>query len=793
MRLQQLQELLPDVPAVQLQRLVQSTNSLEHAVALHFSKAQQPTSSSAVKAADNTIPQRREVHTIDDDDPPGAADGNEHEAEERNEEERMWDEDRHGATNVEDHIEDEQPSSNDLLTAPSSPNHSSSAASSPAASPRKAKSAAVSSKKRKGGSGSGGGSGGKKRRETKKRATDQRSIASFFNANRHLQASTPHRSEPTVSDGQDEPEEVEEMERAVESSASPSPLVSAPVIQSVPSPPSTIPAVLPHPITSAITTSSSPSAQSSPPPPSLSSTSTPLPSSQSAIHALITGPTCWQPPNPVPYLHLARTFRAIELETGRILITNYLALMLWRILDLSPLDLLPSVFLSLNHLAPPYENLQLHIGGSIVGRCVREVTGRSREQMRDDFQKWGDLGDVAQQYKARQNVLKAVEPLTARAVYNSVYGLSKLVGAGNSKRKEEVVKRLLIACREYETCYLVRTVLQDMRMGGAVTTVLIAMAKACVLHAHYTSKDAPREAGTLATWERVVHSTNKDSASPLLALAQTEPALQTHPIISSLPTHSLHALIRQATTTLRHCYSQHPNLRTILSALLSHPLAIFTLLDSTHLTPSVPCKPMLGKIAAGIHVMLRRMRGQPFSCEVKYDGLRAQIHLVKGQDGYKVFSRHLMEQSERWKDLWPALDTARRKGVKRDKDDEREEVQSFIMDAEIVAVEVNKDAQDTAINGADTFRILPFQTLTTRKRKMDGVAAAVKEERVEARCMVYCFDLIFLNNRPLLELSLVRLNSHHTRPQAVASCSLTCSLSVVTRSVLLCVRLSVDV
>ena len=56
------------------------------------------------------------------------------------------------------------------------------------------------------------------------------------------------------------------------------------------------------------------------------------------------------------------------------------------------------------------------------------------------------------------------------------------------------------------------------------------------------------------------------------------------------------------------------------------------------------------------------------------------------------------------------------------------------------------------------FRILPFQTLTTRKRKMDGVA--VKEERVEARCMVYCFDLILLNNRPLLELSLVRPTSH---------------------------------
>ena len=108
-----------------------------------------------------------------------------------------------------------------------------------------------------------------------------------------------------------------------------------------------------------------------------------------------------------------------------------------------------------------------------------------------------------------------------------MYGLSKLVGAGNSKRKEDVVKRLLIACREYETCYLVRTVLQDMRMGGAVTTVLIALAKAFVLHAHYTSKDATRESGTLATWERVVQFYEQgQSRHPLLAFAQTVPALQ---------------------------------------------------------------------------------------------------------------------------------------------------------------------------------------------------------------------------------------------------------------------------
>ena len=273
-----------------------------------------------------------------------------------------------------------------------------------------------------------------------------------------------------------------------------------------------------------------------------SSSSSPAWSSVPPIE-LATGPPCWTPPSAVPYLHLARTFRAIEVETGRILITNLLTLMLWRVLDLSPLDLLPTTFLSLNHLAPPYENLQLHIGGSAVSRVIREATGRSRQQMHDDYVRLGDLGDVAQLYRVTQPLLVRPTALTVRDVYAKVYGLSRMVGNGMTKKKEDVVRRLLLACREYETTYIVRTVLQDMRIGGAVTTVLNALAKAIVLHAHFTSKDAGREHGTVAAWERVLQCTNKDCASPLLTLAHTVPSLLSHPAISSLPDTSLHALI----------------------------------------------------------------------------------------------------------------------------------------------------------------------------------------------------------------------------------------------------------
>ena len=750
-----LREVLPEASEAQLQQLLRTTQSLEQAVTLYFRQQEQAAQRSSIPHTKPTQPSAEIAIEVDDDDD-DEADG-----------EQNADGEGASVSGDEEHIEAEDDVTEEgssHLPTPSSPQHASSTSSSPFASPRKArgKKAPAQSKKRKAGAGSGGGSGsgGKRRREEQRRPKDQRSIASFFGGGSQAKAAVHIPPFPTsVLDTLAPP-----TGRTIgaftspssSSSPPPAPLTAAPIKPEPDDDPSPLtqsarpnhPYHPPSSLSSSSSSSSSFSPSSSSPSPSSSPFPTPSPSFTSVPPlTLAAGPPCWSPPSPVPYLHLARTFRALEAETGRILKTDLLTLTLWRILDLSPLDLLPSTFLSLNHLAPPFENLQLHIGGAVVSRAIRETTGRSRQQMGEDFVRLGDLGDVAQLYRVRQPMLVRPGELSVREVYGKIYGLSRMTGSGVGKKKEEVVKKLLIACREYETTYIVRQVLQDMRIGGAVTTVLAALAKAVVLHAHYTSKGVSREHGTVATWERVQHTTSKDASSPLLSHAETVPSMLSHPAIAALPTTSLHALIRVATASLRHCYSQHPNLRSIVSHILSHPLAIYTLLSHVHLEAGTPCKPMLGKISKGLHDMLRRLRGHAFSCEIKYDGLRAQVHLMRSGE-YRLFSRHLMEQTERWRDLWPLLDRARQKGVDKGRDEEgkeRVEVTSFILDAELVGVEV-VHADDGSVQ---SFRILPFQAVTTRKRKVDG--KAVDAQRVEVQVMVYAFDLILLNDQPLLQ------------------------------------------
>lgn len=63
----------------------------------------------------------------------------------------------------------------------------------------------------------------------------------------------------------------------------------------------------------------------------------------------------------VPYLALAKTLQKIEEISARLKIVEILSNYFRSVIVLSPDDLLPSVYLCLNKLAPAYEGLELGI------------------------------------------------------------------------------------------------------------------------------------------------------------------------------------------------------------------------------------------------------------------------------------------------------------------------------------------------------------------------------------------------------------------------------------------------
>ncbi|TEA19327.1 DNA ligase 1 [Colletotrichum sidae] len=417
----------------------------------------------------------------------------------------------------------------------------------------------------------------------------------------------------------------------------------------------------------------------------------------------------WKAGEPVPYAALCTTFSLVEMTTKRLEIMAHCSLFLRQVLRLTPDDLLPTVLLMINKLAPDYAGIELGIGESLIMKAIGETTGRSLAVIKQDQKEIGDLGLVAVKSRSTQPTMFKPKPLTIRAVHRGLMGIATVSGNGAQGRKVDSIKKLLSAADAHsagkvdiakdkggpsEAKYLVRFLEGKLRLGLAERTVLVSLAQAVVYHEADGKGQVPKAAD-----------------------------------------------VEQAESILKTVYSELPSYDVIIPAMVEH--GIMKLREHCKLKPGVPLKPMLAKPTKAITEVLDRFENQTFTCEYKYDGERAQIHYVaKGAneelsqslpgatkaaaDGVaSIFSRNSEDLSKKYPDILAKLNT----WVKDD-------TKSFVLDCETVAWDV------------DEKKVLPFQQLMTRKKK------DVKIEDVKVKVCVFAFDLLYLNGEAIVEKSL---------------------------------------
>ena len=76
---------------------------------------------------------------------------------------------------------------------------------------------------------------------------------------------------------------------------------------------------------------------------------------------------------------------------------------------------------------------------------------------------------------------------------------------------------------------------------------------------------------------------------------------------------------------VKKAYSEVSSFDALVDAILSAPL--YRLNQECSLRPGMPVEPMLAKPTKSIQEVLKRLNGKRFTCEYKYDGERAQIHM----------------------------------------------------------------------------------------------------------------------------------------------------------------------
>lgn len=122
------------------------------------------------------------------------------------------------------------------------------------------------------------------------------------------------------------------------------------------------------------------------------------------------------------------------------------------------------------------------------------------------------------------------------------------------------------------------------------------------------------------------------------------------------------------------CSHQYPNYRLIIKELQDSKGNTEYVYNHCHITPGIPCKPMLAKPTKDIRIIFTRFDGKPFTCEYKYDGLRGQIHYIKGK--VFIYSRNLENMTAQYPDVCHNIKSAIKEGIK-----------DFIIDSEIVGMD----------------------------------------------------------------------------------------------------------
>merc|ERR1719460_2593892 len=123
---------------------------------------------------------------------------------------------------------------------------------------------------------------------------------------------------------------------------------------------------------------------------------------------------------------------------------------------------------------------------------------------------------------------------------------------------------------------------------------------------------------------------------------------------------------------VRRGFSEMPNVDRVVGALMDGHTGE-TLSSVCHISLGIPVKPMLAKPSKGISEVSERLGGKRFTGEWKYDGERAQIHVVS-RDQIFVYSRNSENMTEKYPDVIQVM-----------KDTLADDVESCIIDSELVA------------------------------------------------------------------------------------------------------------
>jgi DNA ligase-1 len=163
---------------------------------------------------------------------------------------------------------------------------------------------------------------------------------------------------------------------------------------------------------------------------------------------------------------VAYTFDQIEATSSRLEMTRLLAELLK---GATPSEAALICNLSLGQLHPPYVGTQFNVAEKNMYKVVARLLGESEHAIQTQAKKQGDLGLVVAHGSWRTR-----EQLTVHQVYKALYDIERMSGTGSQEEKINALEQVLRSLDPLSAKYVVRVVLGKLRLGFSDMTLIDA-------------------------------------------------------------------------------------------------------------------------------------------------------------------------------------------------------------------------------------------------------------------------------------------------------------------------------
>ena len=137
------------------------------------------------------------------------------------------------------------------------------------------------------------------------------------------------------------------------------------------------------------------------------------------------------------------------------------------------------IYLLLGNIYPEYDDRKIGISSQLAIKAISKATGTEKEKVVKEWKILGDLGKVSEKLTQgkKQHTLES-HILTTEKVLENLRKLPELEGKGTIDKKIALITELLTSATPIEALYLVRTLMEDLRIGTQESTIREAMAHA---------------------------------------------------------------------------------------------------------------------------------------------------------------------------------------------------------------------------------------------------------------------------------------------------------------------------